>query len=227
MAKCSFSLNPLFPSSIIRVRLDLLPEGFEGSVEECVMARKKMAWCIDRIGELSAKAQGLHTTVTSVGKLSEKHTVYLLAAVGEGLVTGVLKVGLKDLYLFDEDSKMSCHKSTPSILDFYVHESHQRRGMGKRLFERMLADQKWRVGKCAVDRPSAMMRSFLAKHYGLVQTVPQANKFVLFKDFFRKDKGDIANGNAYGSENAERLPKQKALYNLNKYYSMADIMKSK
>lgn len=229
MAKPSFSLKPLFPSSIIRVRTDLLPEGFEGSVEECALARKQMAWCIDRIGELSAKAQSLHTTVTSVGKLNEKNTIYLLASMSEGLVTGVLKVGLKDLYLFDEDSKLSCHKATPSILDFYIHESHQRRGMGKRLFERMLADQGWSVGKCAVDRPSTMMRSFLAKHYGLVQAVPQPNKFVLYKDFFKKDKVDKGNGGAGGSGSggAERKPKQKPLYKLNKYYSMADIMKSK
>lgn len=227
MAKPSFSLKPLFPNSIIRVRTDLLPEGFEGSVEECAKARKQMAWCIDKIGELSAKAQSLHTTVTSSGKLSEKNTIYLLASVAEGLVTGVLKVGLKDLYLFDEESKLSCHKSTPSILDFYIHESHQRRGMGKRLFERMLADQQWSVGKCAVDRPSAMMRSFLAKHYGLVQAVPQPNKFVLYTDFFSKDKGNGGNGGANGGGVSDRKPKQKSIYKLNTYYSMADIMKSK
>lgn len=197
MAKSPFDLKPLFARNIIRVRSDLLPESFEGSVSECAVARKQMAWCIERIGELSAKAQRLHTSVTTIRKMSEKNSIYLLAAVQEGLVIGVLKVGLKDLYLFDEQSNLSSHRETPAILDFYVHESHQRRGLGKRLFEYMLADQGWSVGKCAVDRPSAMMRTFLAKHYQLVHTVPQANKFVLYKDFFSKESSDAQAERAY------------------------------
>lgn len=200
MAKPMFDLKSLFERSIIRVRPDLLPEGFKGSVTECAVAKKKMEWCIEQLGEMSAKAQRLHTSVTSIRQMSDKNSIYLLASLQEGLVVGLLKVGRKDLYLFDEQSKLSSHRETPAILDFYVHESHQRRGLGKRLFEYMLADQGWSVGKCAVDRPSAMMRSFLAKHYQLVHTVPQANKFVLYKDFFSKE--DDTEGNAAYAEEA-------------------------
>lgn len=190
MAKSPFDLKPLFARNIIRVRSDLLPEGFEGSVKDRAVAKKQLAWCIERMGKLSAKAQGMHAAATTIQKLNEKDSVYLLAAVEDGLVIGMLKVGFKDLYLFNEQGQISSYRETPAILDFHVHKSHQRCGLGKRLIEYMLADQGWSLGKCAFVSPSAMMRAFLAKHYKLVKPVPQSNKFVLFKDFFRKDDND-------------------------------------
>ena len=59
-----------------------------------------------------------------------------------------------------------------SVLDFYVHESMQRGGHGKDLFEFMLRHTKVPPGKIAYDRPSAMLRGFLSKHYGLRNYVP-------------------------------------------------------
>ena len=53
------------------------------------------------------------------------------------------------------------------MLDFYVHESCQRQGIGKALFERMLAKENAEPRKLAYDRPSAKLISFLAKHYNL------------------------------------------------------------
>lgn len=56
---------------------------------------------------------------------------------GKGAVTGMLKVGKKGLYVFDRDGQ-HYQVTPPCILDFYVHESRQRTGLGKQLFEHML-----------------------------------------------------------------------------------------
>lgn len=54
-----------------------------------------------------------------------------------GAVVGILKVGAKHLYIYDEQGQV--HERTPlCVLDFYVHESQQRLGYGKRLFDTML-----------------------------------------------------------------------------------------
>ncbi len=54
-----------------------------------------------------------------------------------GLVVGILKVGPKHLYIYDSNGQV--HERTPlCVLDFYVHESQQRLGFGKRLFDTML-----------------------------------------------------------------------------------------
>lgn len=54
-----------------------------------------------------------------------------------GAVIGLLKVGEKHLYIYDSQGRV--HERTPlCVLDFYVHESKQRLGYGKRLFDTML-----------------------------------------------------------------------------------------
>jgi alpha-tubulin N-acetyltransferase 1 len=54
-----------------------------------------------------------------------------------GSVIGILKVGAKHLYVYDSQGQV--HERTPlCVLDFYVHESKQRLGYGKRLFDTML-----------------------------------------------------------------------------------------
>lgn len=49
----------------------------------------------------------------------------------------MLKVGRKGLYLFDNDGRYY-QVTPPCVLDFYVHESRQRKGLGRHLFEYML-----------------------------------------------------------------------------------------
>lgn len=56
---------------------------------------------------------------------------------GKGAVTGMLKTGEKSLYVFDRDGQ-HYQVSPPCVLDFYIHESRQRSGFGKQLFEHML-----------------------------------------------------------------------------------------
>lgn len=56
---------------------------------------------------------------------------------GKGSVVGLLKVGRKKLFVFDAAGVH--HEMKPlCVLDFYVHESKQRMGCGKALYEYML-----------------------------------------------------------------------------------------
>lgn len=104
-----------------------------------------------------------------------------------GAVVGLLKIGSKDLYLFDEYGVTRRVLNAPAILDFYIHESRQRSGQGKKLFETMLENEGWTPLKCSIDRPSSKLLGFLKKHYGLTRTIPQANNFVLYEGFFDDD----------------------------------------
>ncbi|KAH8379508.1 hypothetical protein KR009_005377 [Drosophila setifemur] len=189
MVEFRFDIKGLFPQPIIKVTSNLLPHTFRGDRRLCLDATSKMSEIIDRLGELSATAQGLNKPVTTAQRLrmSENQTIYILAdteAGNNGSVEGLLKVGTKDLYLFDETGQTRKVENAPCILDFYVHESRQRAGLGKRLFETMLAEEQWNPVKCSVDKPSEKLLGFLRKHYGLVHTIPQSNNFVLYEGFF-------------------------------------------
>lgn len=70
------------------------------------------------------------------------------------------------------------------VLDFYVHESVQRRGIGKELFEAMLAAEEIKPDRLAYDRPSPKLLGFLKKHYNLKNYIPQNNNFVIYSQYF-------------------------------------------
>lgn len=58
------------------------------------------------------------------------------------------------------------HVLAPCVLDFYIHETRQRAGLGKVLFEYMLEYENLLPEQLAIDRPSEKLLSFLKKHYG-------------------------------------------------------------
>ncbi|KAJ9581489.1 hypothetical protein L9F63_023336, partial [Diploptera punctata] len=102
---------------------------------------------------------------------------------GQGTVVGLLKVGRKKLYVFDATG--AHHEMQPlCVLDFYVHESKQRMGCGKTLYEYMLSEENTLPQHLAIDRPSEKFLGFLYKHYGLHKILPQTNNFVVFEGFF-------------------------------------------
>ncbi|KAH8273437.1 hypothetical protein KR018_000607, partial [Drosophila ironensis] len=193
----AFDIQHLFPQEIIRVQPHMLrpkttPQRQRHHFHQHTQPPTpgcKLSTIIDAMGHLSAVAQDLKTPITTAEKLltsTGNQVVYLMAdnKNGRWVVSGLLKVGKKDLFVFDE--KATCRRAdqTPAILDFYVHESRQRCGLGKVMFERMLSDQGWLPQKCSVDRPSPKLLGFLAKHYGLRRCVPQGNNFVVFPGFF-------------------------------------------
>lgn len=132
-----------------------------------------------------------------------------------GAVTGLLKVGTKNLYVFDPNGETQ-QVSAPCVLDFYVHESRQRAGHGKALFEAMIAQERYDPSKLAIDRPSEKLVGFLRKHYGkllilyvsflnfhnfffvlgLSRTIPQMNNFVVYEGFF----GTPTNGHSQADQ---------------------------
>ncbi|XP_017475977.1 PREDICTED: alpha-tubulin N-acetyltransferase 1-like [Rhagoletis zephyria] len=192
MATFKFDIRSIFTQPIVKISSNLLPHTFRGDRRMALDVSSKVSEIINHLGELSAVAQKLSKPVTSSQKLrmSESQTVYLIADIGgyDGdVVVGLLKVGTKNLYLFDSLAQTKKVDNSPCILDFYVHESRQRTGLGKKLFDIMLAEENWIPVKCSVDRPSEKLLQFLKKHYGLEIIIPQANKFVLYQGFFDDD----------------------------------------
>lgn len=114
-------------------------------------------------------------------------------------LVGMIKVGEKRLFVFDHMGKY--HEMSPlCVLDFYVHESQQRRGFGRKLFDYMLASEQVRPEHLAIDSPSEKCTRFLKKHYGFKQPIPQNNNFVVFPGFFENRpitmmrRGHMSNG---------------------------------
>ena len=71
------------------------------------------------------------------------------------------------------------------VLDFYVHESCQRSGLGRLLFDTMLSQEFKAPSTLGYDRPSPKLLSFLSKHFNLKSYSPQSNNFVVFDEYFR------------------------------------------
>ena len=72
----------------------------------------------------------------------------------------MIKVGVKKLFIRDEAGTIK--EIEPLwVLDFYVHESCQRIGYGKILFEAMWKREKIQPDKLAYDRPSIKFINFL------------------------------------------------------------------
>lgn len=99
---------------------------------------------------------------------------------------GLLKMGSKKLFLATPQGSGGLKECAPlCCLDFYVLSDFQRQGVGRQLFAAMLEVLDARPEAIAYDRPSAKLRGFLAKHFGLRADVPQTNNFVVFEAFFR------------------------------------------
>ncbi|KAL4218672.1 Alpha-tubulin N-acetyltransferase 1 [Mactra antiquata] len=146
------------------------------------------------MGEASSKAQGLYTIITTGRKLQlSDHILYVMKDAagngGRGSVVGILKIGRKKLFVYSDRGNV--HEMEPMcVLDFYVHESRQRMGCGRKLFDFMLEDIGVRPCHLAIDKPSYKFSQFLKKHFHLRAEIPQVNNFVVFEGFF-SNKSDF------------------------------------
>uniref|UniRef100_A0A0C3TIA6 Alpha-tubulin N-acetyltransferase n=1 Tax=Guillardia theta (strain CCMP2712) TaxID=905079 RepID=A0A0C3TIA6_GUITC len=139
---------------------------------------------IDNFGKRSAVAQGLGAVITTMQKLlCSDHRLYIHRS--ERTVNGILKVGKKHLFIRDASADKMHEIEPMCVLDFYVHESLQKRGIGRQLFDEMLAREKVQPHMLGYDRPSPKLLSFLRKHFSLMDFEPQANNFVVFRSYFR------------------------------------------
>lgn len=164
-----------------------------GRVDEHMLAGPrggKLCEVLDAMGKRSATAQGLKKPVTIGTPYQSGQRIYLLADARTAL--GILKVGTKRLYVAppasakQSDARENLVEINPvCALDFYVHESCQRGGFGRKLFDTMLQHEGLRPAKLAYDRPSSKFTGFLRKHFGLSSFTPQNNNFVVFDQFFK------------------------------------------
>ncbi|KAK4467656.1 hypothetical protein MN116_008596 [Schistosoma mekongi] len=145
---------------------------------------KSLAVLLDFLGELSAKAQKLPRPVTSFIKFrNSDQAIFLLSDIPVKRVLGFLKVGRKRLFVHDR--KGVCVECIPlCVLDFYIHDLHQRKGYGKKLFDFMLKTENIHPSYLAIDLPSMKMIQFLHKHYNLINPIYLPNNFVIYSEFF-------------------------------------------
>ncbi|XP_033622244.1 alpha-tubulin N-acetyltransferase 1 isoform X2 [Fukomys damarensis] len=168
---------------------------------------------VDELGKASAKAQHLSAPITSASRMqSNRHVIYVLKdtlarPAGKGAIIGFLKVGYKKLFVLD-DREAHNEVEPLCILDFYIHESLQRHGHGRELFQYMLQKERVEPHQLAIDRPSQKLLKFLNKHYNLETTVPQVNNFVIFEGFF-----------AHQHPPARKLPPKRAEGDIKPYSS--------
>ncbi|XP_055426997.1 alpha-tubulin N-acetyltransferase 1 isoform X2 [Bubalus kerabau] len=157
--------------------------------EKSVDLQQQIMTIVDELGKASAKAQHLPAPITSASRMqSNRHVMYILKdtsarPAGKGAIVGFLKVGYKKLFVLD-DREAHNEVEPLCILDFYIHESLQRHGHGRELFQHMLQKERVEPHQLAIDRPSQKLLKFLNKHYNLETTVPQVNNFVIFEGFF-------------------------------------------
>ncbi|KAJ8950650.1 hypothetical protein NQ318_010850 [Aromia moschata] len=185
-----FNVNDIFKQPIVEINQNLIPPGFSGDRRALWDTVGKVSEIVNAMGEASAAAQGLTKPITTAERLrNSEHKLYFLidqaSNSGKGAIVGMLKTGKKGLYVFDREGQ-HYQVSPPCVLDFYVHESRQRAGLGKQLFEHMLQKEEIEPVKMAIDRPSEKFLGFLNKHYTLNSPVKQMNNFVVFDDFFPK-----------------------------------------
>ncbi|XP_075962260.1 alpha-tubulin N-acetyltransferase 1 isoform X1 [Anarhichas minor] len=180
-----FDINQLFSE-----RVSILDQTLVAGRKSAGMPQLQahIATVIDELGRASAKAQQLPASITSASKLQfQRHQLYLLkdgeSNGGRGVVVGFLKVGYKKLFLLDRQG-VHIEAEPLCVLDFYIAENFQRHGYGLELFDFMLQHKNLEPVLMAYDRPSPKFLSFLAKHYCLTPSVPQANNFVVFQGFF-------------------------------------------
>ncbi|KAK3605240.1 hypothetical protein CHS0354_037640 [Potamilus streckersoni] len=200
----NFNINNLFGVDITKVENDITPFRKHSNGLSHFELRSQMFQVIDRMGEASAKAQGLHGSITTGRKLElSDHKLYVMkdtsSSGDRGAAIGILKIGHKKLFVYDTQGNV--HELDPlCVLDFYVHESRQRMGCGRRLFDFMLKDTGVQPEHLAIDKPSFKFSQFLKKHYNLKVEIPQVNNFVIYEGFF-DGRTDVPTGRrrGYGS----------------------------
>ncbi|CAF4517847.1 unnamed protein product [Rotaria sp. Silwood2] len=174
-----------------------------------IFTSEKLTSVIDAMGEASYRAQGLSGAVTTARKFRvSDHRLYIIKKANENnnlsIVIGILKVGAKHLYIYDTNGTV--YERTPlCVLDFYVHESKQRLGYGKRLFDTMLEFEKCAPYELAIDRPSNKCLAFLNKHYHLSAPIHQVNNFVVYPAFFNQSPIAINNTPSASKQHTESI----------------------
>lgn len=143
---------------------------------------------INKMGIASSKAQGLNHIITSFSSfISGDNTIYMLLDDENKMVLGFIKVGYRNLFLWDRNGSQHEMKIL-CLLDFFTYPACQRKGYGKMMIDKMLADQNKQMRQIPIDKPSPLCLSFMKKHFGLSEYLPQSNNYVVFDQFWESPK---------------------------------------
>ena len=141
---------------------------------------------LDKMGELSSKSQNLLVNVTTTNRFfPSDHTLIIKA--DKNKVLGYIKVGPKRLFLRDRICNYH-ERKTLCVLDFYIYDTEQRKGLGKEIFDFMLNYKKINPGELAYDRPTLRFLAFLKRNYGLENYIQQENNFTIYDEFFESER---------------------------------------
>ncbi|CRG96796.1 alpha-tubulin N-acetyltransferase, putative [Plasmodium gallinaceum] len=136
---------------------------------------------IEEIGRLSSEDQKLYGTLTSINNIiDQNYTLYCL--IIENNLIGILKIGSKNLYLYDK--KNLHYQRCTCVLDFYILNNFQKMGLGIKLFNFMLKDNNIAPSKLCYDNPSKKLQNFLKKYFSPCNLIKQPNNFVIFSEYF-------------------------------------------
>lgn len=161
-----------------------VPEGVS-LYTDLTSAGKVLQSVVDAMGKLSQHAQGLRRPVTTFTHAKASNHMLVLAVEQRKLV-GMLKAGQKKLFL--RNTAGSLHETSPiCLLDFYVEEGSQRRGIGTQLIQQLLQHTGLAAEDLALDRPSPRLLRFMHKQFGLSQPLEQENQFSVYPGFFSSE----------------------------------------
>ena len=145
--------------------------------------KKILKKIINYLGKASSEAQKLGKIITSFYGISGTR-IYM--KIKKNKAIGFIKMGEK--HLFYRNYSGTIYEIDPlTVLDFYVHESEQRKGYGISIYKSMLEYEKIKVHKIGIDSPSNKFVNFMNKHFGLKEYSKQSSNFVIFDAYFDKE----------------------------------------
>ena len=149
---------------------------------------------IDQMGLASSQSQKLSTIITTSQKFFTSNDRIVIKA-SKNQVLGFLKVGTQKLYV--RDKYYNYHNVAPlCVIDFYVYESCQRKGIGRELFEYMVNFERKVPEEMAYQRPTTPLLNFLQKNYNLYNYVLQNNNYIVFDEFFNYINNNLSTDNS-------------------------------
>ena len=156
-----------------------------GDAERCGQDFAKL---VDAIGLASSRAQGLSHIITTFSSfVASDDELYILVSDDGRSALGFLRVGPKHLFLWDRAGAQHEYQIM-CLLDFFTYPSEQRKGYGRRMIDRMLADKGLDMQQVPIDRPSSLCLAFMKRHFGLKDYLPQSNNFVVFDQFWSSER---------------------------------------
>ena len=139
---------------------------------------------INLMGIASSQAQGLNHVITTYESfISSPNKIYMLCSHDHTTAFAFLKVGYRNLFLWDPEGQQHELKIL-CLLDFFTHPNCQRKGYGKQMIDKMLQTEHLEMQQIPIDKPSNLCFQFMKKHFGLENYIPQSNNFVVFDQFW-------------------------------------------